>query len=333
MRQRHFWAQFVLAIVLLCGNACGFGPWAQEAGGSDNLPVSGAGPYAKWSPDPQTPADEPNLITDNSADLLAPTVLIRDDGGFIVWYERREVGGGLGEIWVAEFPELTALSDRQPRHVLMATYPWQAGDLRNPSVIRVSGDELLLFYDAGLPSAIGVARSTDGGETFVADATPLLINAQAPSVSGFEGEMTLMFERPNQPGLFIAQVGDSLALSIRAEPILLPIDENGRFDRAKVGRPQLISHQTAAGQIRHDVFYQGQSGQLGNNGEPESGIGHAAGFSLDFLERSLANGEPIVQPGAPYETSPFVLLEPRRAIMLFSERTRVRRTIAVAFAQ
>lgn len=333
MRWRHVFVQSVLTTVVLGSNACGFGPWAQEAGGSDNLPVSGAGSYAKWSADPQTPADEPNLITDNSADLLAPTVLIRDDGGLIVWYERREVGGGLGQIWVVEFPALTELSDRQPRRVLMATHPWQAGDLRNPSVIRISADELLLFYDAGSPSAIGVARSTDDGETFVADVEPLLINARAPSVSSFEGETTLMFERLNQPGLFIAQADDNLVLSIRTEPVLLPIDEVARFDRANVGSPQLISHRTAAGQIKHDVFYLGENGEIGKNDEPESGIGHAAGFSLDFLDRSRANGEPILQPGAPYETSPFVILEPRRAIMLFSQRTSVRRTIAVAFSE
>ena len=197
-----------VAFSLLIGG-CGLGVLTGEAGGSDNLPIAGTGPYAKLEADPETPANEPIVLQDSGANLLAPSAIERDDGGFVIFYERREVGGGLGRIFAAEISSLVELPDREARSVLEPALSWQADDLRNPAVVRIDDDTLHLYYDAGIPAAIGRAISTDGGETFIAESAPLIENARAPSVAIFEGQTLLVFEGVDRLGIFAAIATDA----------------------------------------------------------------------------------------------------------------------------
>ena len=66
--------------------ACGLGPFDDAPGGRDNLPTRAAGPYGKTEIDFATPADEPYVLFEVTANYRDPAPLARDDGGFRIWF-------------------------------------------------------------------------------------------------------------------------------------------------------------------------------------------------------------------------------------------------------
>ena len=114
---------------------------------------------------------------------------------------------------------------------------------------------------------------------------------------------------------------------------MVPLPEPARFDRGSVGAPCLVAGRTAAGQPHFDLFYEGRTGEVENDGDVIAGIGYAGGFRLDAFERAFEQVDPIVEDGAPYESSPSVIAGSRSATMFFAQRSNIRSEIAVAITE
>lgn len=308
--------------------ACGLGPFAGEGGGGSNLPNAGVGPYGKLAVDLDTPIDEPIVLADFGADLLEPALLAREDGGFRIFVERRtEVGAS--EIWLAEIPALTENPDRPLEPVFVSSQAWEGGEVRAPSVARSSGDDLVMAYEAGDPSAIGLAISSDGGSSFSSESEPMIPDARSPSIA-IAGETTyLFFERLDQPGIFVAVRRAGGPFETRALPVLRAGLGAEDFDRVAVERPAVLVRETASGRERFDLFYQGRNGVV-NDGDPEIAIGYAGGFGLDDFVRAAPAGVAVLDPAAPSEEAPSVVIEPTRGVMLYVDRRSARTRIGGA---
>src|SRR5689334_2922851 len=142
-----------MAMVVVVLAACGIP--GGEGGGSSHLPTSGGGPYEKPAGDSTTPAEEPYVIVDATADLTDPSVLPSSDGGFDIWFTR-----DAKEIWYAHLPTIHDLPDVGPIVTFAADEAWEDGRVRAPSVLDDGGDRRVMYYQ-GADDRIGRARSED----------------------------------------------------------------------------------------------------------------------------------------------------------------------------
>ena len=118
-----------LTLLALC--ACGLG--GGSGGGSDNLPVSGVGPYRKlFDADFSTPVEEPFVVSELGFDVSDPSPVARDGGVIRVFFTR-----GGNEIWRSDIASLKTLAE--PAVVSLApAEAWEAG-ARPAAPARVFG--------------------------------------------------------------------------------------------------------------------------------------------------------------------------------------------------
>ena len=293
------------------------------------MPTLGGGPYGKLPLDLETPIDEPFVLAAANADLSDPVGRLRDDGGIRLWVTRQQPGQP-AEIWAAEMPALTELPDVPLAPALVAELPWEAGEVRAPTVVA-DGDRVTMFYQAGDPPAIGRAVSTDAGATFARDPAPVIEGALNPSAIAIGDSIALLFERDDAPGIFAALSEDGGAsFAPRSAPILEINPVDAAFDLRSVTNPGAVATVTATGRTHIGVFYEGRSDELDDDDEPLIAIGYVGGFALDALERFGNRIDPILEPGVPSETGPSAILFPERGILFFSERRGARLRIAAA---
>jgi hypothetical protein len=289
------------APVLLLLVGCGLG--GGDSGGATNLPISGAGPYAKITdPNRTTDLEEPYVVIDPEADITDPAPAELADGTIRIFYTRAG-----SEIWRADLPGSLTEPAGPPTLVLAGATA--------PAVI-VDGATVILFYQ----TADGVARATsvDGGASFAPDRL-VVAGAQQPGATRAAGRFYLYYTRPDAPGIAVATSDDGLDFSEAAAPALMP--RPGGFDAASVGEPGAVGAITAAGELHIGLFYAGASAK------GVTAIGYAG--STDGLEFSALTA-PVLDPGEPSEHGPAALVHPTRALLFFAQNRAGKSAIGLA---
>ncbi|HUH05363.1 MAG TPA: hypothetical protein VML75_25375 [Kofleriaceae bacterium] len=318
----------LIALLLLpLGGACGLGWFEEASGGGENLPTSASGPYGKPEVDFDTPADEPFVIDDRAASLVAPTVLPRDDGGFRFWFGREPNNTtGLSEIWRAELADVFDLPDVEPVASMAPDQAWEGTRVTRPAVVEGDPGQLVMYYEGGPEDApaIGRAESFDGGATWQKHpGNPVLGQAGDPGAVVVDGQWMLYVVRTGMAGIYRGTSADGVAFSLDAEPVIRPRALAGAFDRAGVASPSVVAEITPANQLHFSMLFNGVSAA------DDVAIGYAGSF--DGVRWERFNGlEPVLTPGSPTEHGPTGLVAGTRAYLFYNQLSGGRQRIGVA---
>ncbi len=316
----------ILCVVSLSSLACGLGPFAEPGGGDDRLPQSGAGPYVFAAPDFDTPADEPYVLAQPIVSLTDPWVHKLDDGRYEIFYTRSTEDAS--EVWRVRLESLDALPAEPPERVLAPSADWEGSVVRSPSLV-VEGSEFFLYYEGGddAPS-IGLARSTDGGQTFAKDVSnPVVTEAGDPDVIKTE-ESWLMVSIDPLGEQIVLREGQSAAAFGAPRALVSARLGAGTFDAFGVRAPALRRQTSSAGREHFGLFYSG----LGPNadGEETSSIGYQGSFDLQ-LWTAFLDGEPILSAGPAGAGGPAPLLDGTDSLLFVHQARQGRGRLAVAF--
>ncbi|HEY1959048.1 MAG TPA: exo-alpha-sialidase [Polyangiaceae bacterium] len=280
------------AIVLLATLACACATIAENAGGDQNLPTSGAGPFRKLA-GAEVHGTAPVLLDDKTLDYRSPSALALGDGTDVALYFVVHDAGGHDVIARSRatdgrtFYGATLDLGHHAPQVLAADQAWEGPDLAHPSVVRVAS-EIWLYYASN--GSIGLAKSTDG-LTFTKLGAPVLAqDALGPIDSASvavlpDGSFDMMLA---QAGAIYEATSTDGASFTRAGtvPVLAAgsADESPAFDTLGVADPFLAPRVTAAGRLQVRVFYTGfAAGEAGT----ASSIGFAARYGATGpLERA-----------------------------------------------
>ncbi len=318
---------------MVTGMGCGLGFIEDHSGGAEHLPTQGAGPYGKLAADLDTPADEPYVVSAFRVSLRDPAPLWRDDGGIRLWfgYEDADFLGQVSTIAYSELTDITELPDFEPIEVLVADQSWEQDWIGAPSVIQLSADELVMFYQGGLDSpAIGRADSSDGGMSWVKyENNPIISDGYNPSAVRLSDRgWSLFFHRAAGQGIYAATSADGTNWSVESEPVLAPRHADaGAYDRDALSSPHVTARRDAGGTLHYGLFFNG----IVEPGENEViSVGWAGSFDGSEWRRFASPDEPALAPGNRNVHGPAVLLRPDRGIMFFNQLRQGVQSIAVA---
>ena len=313
--------------------ACGLAPFDDEPGGRDNLPTRAAGPYDKTEIDFDTPADEPYVLADITANIRDPAPLARDGGGFRVWYTRGDPDDGGAEIWYAELPDVHSVPDVPAGLALAPTEDWEEGFVGEPTVIDLGGGHLVLYYRGGIEQpAVGRADSTDDGASWQKHAgNPLLDGARAPAAALLPDVTMLYFLDPDSPGIQLASAPDGVEFSRRSRPVIetrpgLP----EAFDQLAVGDPFAVVTPTldAAQPVHVGLFFAGTR-RGADPGTFVDSIGYAGSYDgLTFTR--FFGADPVLEAGPPSEGGAGVIPVAAGGVLFFHELKQTRYRIGAA---
>lgn len=321
----------LLLLALL--TACGLGPFEDEPGGRDNLPTRAAGPYGKTELDFDTPADEPYVLADITANLRDPSPLGRPDGGFRIWYTQEEPDHTAAAIGYAELPDVHSVPDVPARLALAADQDWEEGYVAEPSVVDLGGGHLVLYYRGGLAApAIGRADSTDDGASWQKHAgNPVLEGAITPAAALLTDTTAIYFVDPAAPGIQAATADDGLAFARAAAPVVearpgLP----EAFDEIAVGDPYALVTDTLddAEPVHVGLFFTGTS-PGGEPGTTIDAIGYAGSYDGLSFTRFFA-ADAVLEPGPPSDGGPGVISVAAGGVLFFHELKQTRYRIGAA---
>ena len=318
----------VRSLMMLClvSTGCGFGPFAGEGGGRENLPVRGAGFFKKLAIDFDTPADEPYLIADNVASMSDAAGLWRPGGGVRLWFTRTE--DGASEIWRAEIESVTEWPDVPPAPALQPDLAWEQGFVGKPTVVEDADGGLVMYYQGGVADpAIGRAIS-DNGVDWTKDAEPMLTDAGAPSAGRFDDRWFLAYTVEGEDGIFFAESDDGRSFAQPTTVVQSRPDVEEAFDSDGVLDPGLTVSTNTDGTPHFGVVFTGVQPPE-NEDPPLTTIGYAGSYDGTTWERAL-EGEPILHEPVPGEGGPSLLLEPGRALLLFHEERVAKLRIGAA---
>jgi len=322
----------VLMVLLLAASAsslgCGFGFADDTSGGSSGLPTSGAGPFERPGSDPETPIEEPWLLSTRILDLTQPAIIGRDGGGFVFFFAREpaDLPAGDTEIWRGASLDPRQLPDDVPVSVLRADQAWEEGHVAAPAVVE-QGDRLVLFYEGGLATPqLGRAESTDGGRTWQKAAAPVLADARAPGAA-FDGtRWILAFTRATAPGIWLARSADGTNFTPDATPMVEASGIDRSFEKLEVADPALGWVVESSGRGHWALWYGGLE-ELPDVGDaPRYAVGYAASFDGMTWNR-LAGGRPVLAAPA---GAPTVLVEGPHATLLYQANDGLRPAIGIA---
>ncbi|HKA90846.1 MAG TPA: hypothetical protein VKE22_24455 [Haliangiales bacterium] len=274
--------------------ACGMG--AASGGGTDHLPVSGAGPYGDIG-------DQPVVFADPGADLTSPTAIALEGGGFRIWYARA------GEIWRVDLGDGPGPAG-EPAPALAADRAWEAGAVGNPSVTPAPGGGLLMVYEAA--GQVGAARSNDG-VAWMKDAAPLGDGHDPSAV--YAGDELFVYVAD---GGAIRRLGGDVVLSASTDPLA--------FDSAAVAEPTAAFGTTVAGRRWIGLFYVGANA-AGRTLIGFAGSGDGATFTRPPRGRPILAAPSIVSERGP---APVVLSD--RAYLFYNRVKSGRWAIAAALS-
>jgi hypothetical protein len=318
----------LMGLVPLALGGCGLALFDDPSGGGENLPTSASGPYGKPEIDFDTLADEPFIIDDPAASLVAPTVLPRDDGGFRFWFGREPNNtAGLSDIWRAEIADVFDLPDVAPVAALAPSQAWEGTRVTRPSVIELPSGTLVMYYEGGAEDApaIGRAESSDGGNSWQKDpGNPVLDGAGDPGAAFGDGQWMLFVVRTGMDGIFRATSSDGASFELETAPVIASRPTlAGAFDRGGVSAPSVVVELTPANRLHFSMFFNGF------DGDEDLTIGFAASFDGAQWERF--NGlEPILTPGSPIEAQPTGLVVGPQAYLFYNQLAGGRQRIGVA---
>jgi hypothetical protein len=283
----------LLSLFLLPLAACGMGPFAGEGGGAENLPSCATGPYTLLEADFDTPADEPYVLAQPVVSLLDPAVLEREDAGFDIYYTK--VDDNSSEIWRADLPDVRELINGAPEQILVADSDWEQGSVSAPAVV-IHGEEIVLYYQGGQdPVGVGLARSTDGGRSFVKDANnPIVTDARDPHVTTLEGRWYMVHVDPQEQRILLRESENGIDFADAREVLATRPGVDTAFDQLALRAPALKLHTTLNGGLLFSLFYSGLG--YSNAENPIESIGYLGSFDGIAWERFMT-GEPILLPG------------------------------------
>lgn len=315
--------RLVTALCVSLSLQCGLGPFAEEGGGSQNLPQHGGGPFTPLPVDFDTPADEPYVVVKQTKSLLDPSVEEQEDGTFLIHFTRLDEESS--EIWKAVLPGIHELSGEiQP--VLSADQDWEQGRVRSVSLLR-QGDRVTLYYEGGVSErSIGRAVSIDGGETYSKDSNNPIVEGIDPFITQTsDGQVLVYADRQNQRiELRESDGGESFG---PAREILRASFQELAIDSVGVAAPALRITRTIDGQELYGLYYTGWS--LDNDDEIVESIGYQASFGGVHWERFI-EGEAIVDPGLFGSGGPAPVIGPVSGLLFYHQKRQGRGRITVA---
>ena len=315
------------SIFLILVAGCGLDPFNEGPGGAENLPTLGAGPYARFASDDATPADEPFVFFDRSAELFDPTV-IAGGPGLRVWMSREEPGppDDDTQIYYGEVASAHDVPAGPLTLALAADQAWEQGRVAAPTVVDLGGKHLVMFYEGGTTArAIGRADSTDDGATWTKLAAPVLSGAMQPSAAFANDRFELYVTRPGSPAIWRAVGTDAFAFD--AGPVLEPRPGLMKaFDADSLDHPCIVVHRESTGRLHWALFVVGYDAMPDDAGSAHPAIGYAGSWDGASWERF---GGPAAQLGAP-AVGPAVLITPAHGLMLYVDTKRGLRAIAAA---
>ncbi len=312
----------LLSYSLMSG--CGLGPFAEEGGGSDNLPIHGGGPFTPLAVDFDTPADEPYVVVTATKSLLDPSVEQYDNGTFLIHYTRLDEDGST--IWKVDLPSIRDFSGT-PELVLSADQAWEQGQVRSVSLVR-EGDKVTLYYEGGDSApAIGRAVSTDGGQSYVKDVNNPIVEGLDPNITKAEGRHILVYADMSNQRIMLRDSPDELSFGPASVILSARSGEQGAIDQAGVAAPALRISRTLDGHELFGLYYEGWS--LDNDGEVFESVGYIASFDGQKWERFL-DGNEIVDSGLFGSGGPSPILGPVSGLLFYHQKRQGRGRIAVA---
>ncbi|MBL4633674.1 MAG: hypothetical protein JKY56_07370 [Kofleriaceae bacterium] len=305
-------------------SGCGLGPFAEEGGGSDNLPIHGGGPFTPLPVDFDTPADEPYVVVTATKSLLDPSVEQQDDNTFLIHYTRLDEEGST--IWKVDLPSIHEVSGT-PELVLSADQDWEQGQVRSVSLLR-EGEKVTLYYEGGdLDPAIGRAVSIDGGQTYVKDVNNPIVEGLDPNITKAEGRHILVYADMANQRIMLRESPDELSFGPARVILAARSSEQGTIDQAGVAAPALRISRTLDGQELFGLYYEAWS--LDNDGEVFETVGYQASFGGEKWERFL-DGNEIVDSGLFGSGGPSPILGPVSGLLFYHQKRQGRGRIAAA---
>ena len=313
--------------------ACGLGPFDDQPGGRDNLPTRAAGPYDKTEIDFGTPADEPYVLADITANLRDPSPLARNGGGYRIWYTREDPDDDSAEVWYAELPDVHSVPDVPAGFALAADAAWEEEFVGEPSVVDLGGGRLVMYYRGGIDApAIGRADSTDDGASWQKHGdNPVLAGAASPAAALLADTTALYFVDPELPGIFAATATDGIAFEREPEPVVAARPALAEaFDTRAVGEPFALVTPTrdAAEPVHVGLFFTGTR----PGGEPGSlvdAIGYAASYDGLVFDRFFG-ADPVLEGGPPSDGGAGVISVAAGGVLFFHELAQTRYRIGAA---
>jgi hypothetical protein len=268
------------AIALRCATL------AETAGGDQNSPSAGVGPFRKFAPG-EIRGSAPYVLDDKPALYREPAALA-DANGVSLYLVMHDAQGHdvIGRTSAADGRTFFGAPQdvgHKPKEVLASDQTWEGADLAFPSVLSVVSGVWLYYVSGG---AVGLARSTDGltftkgnGPVFVGDSLGPIVSASVAQLS--DGTFRMMFaqgasiyEAASPDGLMWQRLDADPSTSV-IDPVLAPALGAPRFDTLSVGAPCLVPRMTAAGRLQVRVLYTGLS-------QGEAGVQSAIGFAARY---------------------------------------------------
>jgi hypothetical protein len=264
-----------LALVLLTSCAT----LAETAGGDQNLPSAGGGPFRKLQ-GAEVHGTAPYLLDDATASYRQPTALPLGGTEVALYFVMHDKTGGHDVIARSHavdgrsFYGATQDFGHSPKLVLASDQAWEAPDLSHPSVVATGGGVWLYYTSNG---SVGLARSTDGLAFTKASGPVLDGGIDSASVAQLpDGTFRMMFAQGGS--IYEASSADGATWKREgADPVLAPAPP---FDTLAVVDPCLVPRVTAAGRLHIRVLYTGLSPD-GDASVPASTIGFAARYGED----------------------------------------------------
>lgn len=308
--------------------ACGMGPFADEGGGDSALPHLGAGPYRLLPEDFDTPAKEPYVVAQQVVSLLDPAVLGSTDDGFTIYYSK--VDDVKSEIWRVALPSIYELVEGSPQQVLVADQDWEQGQVSAAAVVQ-DEQRLVMYYQGGVTlRSIGRAVSTDGGQSFVKDSAPLIVDALDPYVVKFQGRWHMVHTDSDAQRVLLRESEKGLQFGEGREILRARSGVDTAIDQYGLQSPALDLRSTLDGGVHYGLFY---SGVGRPNGEDESieSIGYVASFDGEQWQRFMS-GNAILEPGPTGAGGAAPILGGSESLLFFHQLRQGRGRIAVALS-
>lgn len=303
------------------------GIFADEGGGADNLPISGAGPYRLEDPDFDTPADEPYVVAQAAVSLLDPAVQVLEDGHYEIFYTR--IDDTSSEIWSVTLASIHELPDTAPRLTLAADQGWEEGAIGAAALLR-EDEALVLYYRGGVDTkAIGRARSAGPGEPFVKDPGNPLAPGDDPSVIRIGGRYIMVHSDQAHHQILWRESDDGRDFGEAREIFARRTGTAQAFDQWRVSGPALVAVPTLDGSEHYGLFYAGS--RRNPSDELVQAIGYASSFDGTNWQRFLG-GEAIFASGATGAGGPSPVIGPSEARLFFHQPRQGRGRIGVALS-
>jgi hypothetical protein len=303
-----------------------------SGGGASHLPVSGSGPFTPLEPDPSLSITAPVVLSDPTADLDDPTVVVWNDA-LALWVTTHRNGAT-----AIEHADANTLLDG-----FMALYPgiqadqgWEAGGVSQPSVLWTN--PWLMFYGGG--GMIGWATAADGHSFKKAPGPALIANTaeegdslSSPAVVQIGDRFRVYYLAAGAIWAAEAPADDVLAGRATTWTRLDGKPETPARDpmltapswALAIGRFTARAANTPVGRLRHDLYFTARTYPMGAQGA-STNVGFASSFTgFDYATEST----PIVSTHLPVH-SPTETPYGDQALLLYVMHSGARDVIAAA---